>query len=98
MPELINTMDQYGEISDEVFDRLGIAKTADAINKSTDELVLNRRRSVILTHPIAIEKEIAYKKKRDDKVMGITTRNSKKTVAIIKTKTNFTLKLTNYKK
>ena len=94
MPELITIMEQYDEISETDFDRLRIAKTADQLNKVTDNLVLNRRRSVLISHPRVIEREIAYKNQRDEKIV---TRTNKKTIAILKTKTNFTLRLTNFK-
>jgi aromatic ring-opening dioxygenase LigB subunit len=91
MPELIQIMELKGEISEADFDRLEISKTTDDDGKSIDLLVLNRRRSVVLTHPKAIERERAYKSKRDNKIV---TRNNKKKVAIIKGKSNLRIKLT----
>ena len=87
MPELITIMETE-------FYRLGIAKTADQLNKVTDNLVLNKRRSVLISQPRVIEREIVYNNQRDEKIV---TRTNKKTVAILKIKTNFTLRLTNFK-
>jgi len=64
MPELVQLINTQGEIYESDFDQLGILCTKERLGKSLDELILNRRRAVILTHPTVVAKEQAYQAKK----------------------------------
>jgi hypothetical protein len=57
MPSLMKIMIEKGELAEEDYDCLGWSENKEAGKKSRDDLVLNRRRYVFLTHPKLIEKE-----------------------------------------
>ncbi len=65
LPELTELMNQQGEIYETDFDRLGLLCTTVREGKALDELVLNRRRSVIVTHSVANAREVDYITQRD---------------------------------
>lgn len=61
LPKWAKIISEYGEIPDSVFNKCGIG----ALNtgSSKDHLILSRRRSVLVTNPAVIQREI---KKRED--------------------------------
>ncbi len=60
---VIAIMEDYGEVSDEIFEDLGIVNESD--NKCRDKFCVNRRGSLFLTHPDILKKEIDRKRARD---------------------------------
>ena len=78
------------------YDRLGILATTEKRDrqKSTDDLVLNRRRSIILTHPKVLEREIEYRKKRDEAAAARVTRKRIKETSVVITSKKAARKIT----
>jgi hypothetical protein len=93
---LSNVMDMEGEITEAEYDRLGILATTEKRDrqKSTDDLVLNRRRSIILTHPKVLEREIEYRKKRDEAAAARVTRKRIKETSVVITSKKAARKIT----
>ena len=82
---LSNVIDSEGEISELEYENIGILPTTEKTlrQKSTDDLVLMRRRSIILTHPRILEKERKYRKLRDEEVETRVTRKRIKETSVI---------------
>ena len=82
---LSNVIDSEGEISELEYENIGILPTTEKTlrQKSTDDLVLMRRRSIILTHPRILEKERKYRKLRDEEVETRVTRKRIKESSVV---------------
>lgn len=64
MPELVQLMKDQGEIYEKDFDRLQILCTMEREGKTLDELIIYRRRAIVLTHPEVVRRQEEYVQKK----------------------------------
>lgn len=64
MPELVQLMKSQGEIFETDFDHLGILPTMEREGKTLDELIIYRRRAILLTHSEVVRRQDEYVMKK----------------------------------